>query len=68
VETLAPDTPTLVIDLNEAAHMLRCGKSTVLRLIAAQHLDTLKIGRRRVVTAESLHRFVADQVQDGRPA
>lgn len=60
--TTSDATAPLVHDIPEAAHWLRCGRSTVYRLIEAGEIKGIKIGRRRLVTHESLVAFVARQV------
>ena len=49
----------LVLDIPETALLLRCGRSTVYELLSDGELTGLKIGRRRLVTHESVVTFVA---------
>lgn len=48
----------LLLDVNETARALSCGRTTVYGLIADGKLDTRKLGRRTLVTAESVRRLV----------
>lgn len=54
-------TPPLVHDIPETAALLRCGRSTVYELLGSGKLTGLKIGRRRLVTHESIVSFVKRQ-------
>lgn len=72
VATPAPDTstPTLVLDIPESAALLRCGRTTLYELIAGGEITGIKIGRRRLITYESLAAYVARQAsvaQEGLP-
>lgn len=55
------DNPALVLDILEAAHLLRCGRSTIYKLLDGGHLTGIKIGRRRLVTYASVSAFVGRQ-------
>ena len=52
------DVPPLTLDVNEAARLLRSGRSTVYELIKSGDLASLKIGRRRLVTYASCEALV----------
>lgn len=54
----ATAAPTLLLDIPEAATCLRCGRSTVYELLKAGEIRAIKIGRRRLVTHESIVEFV----------
>jgi hypothetical protein len=61
-DTLSMDTPIaprLLVDLSEAMRLLSIGKTKLNDLCNAGHLDRLKIGRRSVVTQDSILRFIA---------
>ena len=60
VANLTPDVavPTLTLDVDEAAHVLRSGRSTVYKLITSGELVSIKIGRRRLVTYASCKALV----------
>lgn len=53
-----PETPALVHEILEAAHILRCGRSTIYELMNAGELQSIKIGRRRLVTHSSIVDYV----------
>jgi excisionase family DNA binding protein len=44
--------------INEAAKSIGVGRSTIYKLIAEGQLQTIKIGRRRLVKTESIRAFV----------
>ncbi|MFV3114236.1 helix-turn-helix domain-containing protein [Gordonia amicalis] len=66
----APTTPATVSEptpaseahrllaVDEARQLLGVSKWTLYRLIREQQLDTVKIGARRFVPADALHRFI----------
>ncbi|QIX27512.1 helix-turn-helix domain-containing protein [Nocardioides sp. JQ2195] len=60
--TSTTPAPPLVHDIPEAADWLRCGRSTVYKLLETDEIKGIKIGRRRLVTHDSLVAFVARQV------
>jgi excisionase family DNA binding protein len=45
--------------INAAMHELSIGRTSIYDLIAAEKLKTVKVGRRRLITAEALDEFVA---------
>ena len=49
----------LATPINDAARALGIGRSTVYKLIAEQKLQTIKIGGRRLVKADSIRALVA---------
>lgn len=51
----------LLVSILDAARALSVGRTTVYELIKAGELDTRKMGRRRLITAESLRRLVDKQ-------
>ena len=57
--------PPLTLDVNEAAQTLRCGRSTVYKLIASGELASINIGRRRLVTYDSC-RDLVERLASGR--
>lgn len=52
---------TLAISINDTARALSVGRTTVYAMIADGRLEAFKLGRRRLVKAESIRRLVADQ-------
>ena len=52
---------TLAISINDPARALSLGRTTVYAMIADGRLEAFKLGRRRLVKAESIRRLVADQ-------
>jgi len=52
---------TLLISINEAAKALNLGRTSIYALIKEGKLDSRKMGRRRLVTTESVKRLVNEQ-------
>lgn len=52
-------TPRLLVRIEDAARQLSIGRTTVYKLSGDGQLQLVKIGRRSLVTAESIERFVA---------
>ncbi len=57
---------TLSVSIAEAARRLGVGRSTLYALFRDGRLTPLKIGRRTVVAASDLDRFVADLAAKAR--
>lgn len=51
----------LLVSIKDAGHALSIGRTSVYALINSGELDTRKMGRRRLITAESLRRLVDKQ-------
>lgn len=51
----------LAYSINETAHALSLGRTSVYAMIADGRLDTFKMGRRRLVKAESVRLLIASQ-------
>jgi len=51
----------LLISINEAAKALNLGRTSIYALINEGKLDSRKMGRRRLVTTESVKRLVNKQ-------
>ena len=58
-EELGPKPNRRLWSINEVIHSLGVGRTTTYDLIASGKLKTVKIGRRRFVTAEALDAFIA---------
>lgn len=62
-----PDTPRLLLTVEEAAEALSLGKTKAYELIRDGQLSTVRIGRARRVPIEALDAFVASlRAADGR--
>ena len=46
----------LLVSVQEAARMLGIGRTSIYQLINSGELQTMKLGRRRLITIESLRR------------
>ena len=51
--------PTVLLTLEQAAHQLGIGRTTLKALIASGRLGSVTIGRRRLVPAHAIDAFVA---------
>lgn len=51
----------LLVSIPDAAKALSLGRTSIYELMRSGHLETRKMGRRRLITAESLRRLVAKQ-------
>ena len=48
--------------VEQTSQMLTLGKTRIYELIASGELKSFKVGRRRIVTNESIHKLVHDGV------
>lgn len=51
----------LLVSITDAAKALSLGRTSIYELMRTGQLETLKMGRRRLITADSLRRLVAVQ-------
>lgn len=51
----------LTYSINETAKALSLGRTSIYALIAEGRLEAFKLGRRRLVKAESVRRLIASQ-------
>jgi excisionase family DNA binding protein len=56
--------PPILHDIPEAADWLRCGRSTVYELLKTGEIVGIRIGRRRLITHDSLVALVARRVDE----
>ena len=47
----------MLVTVQEAMRLLSLGHSTIYTLIGAGELDTIKVGRRRLIKMSSVHRL-----------
>ena len=60
-----PDTNTpLLHTIEQARTLLACGRNTVYNLIKRNELTMIKMGRRSLITDESIREFVDRKVQE----
>ena len=61
--TLQKDTAMdpLLISVQEAARTLSVGRTSIYQLIKSGELETMKLGRRRLITIQSLRRLTEGQ-------
>lgn len=50
--------PALLLGVEDAARLLGVGRTTMFELIGQGHIQTVRLGRRRLVTRAGLQRFV----------
>lgn len=51
----------LLISITDAAKALSLGRTSIYELMRTGQLETRKMGRRRLITVESLRRLVEEQ-------
>lgn len=51
----------LAYSINETAHMLSLGRTSIYAMITDGRLKTFKLGRRTLVKAESIRNVIEDQ-------
>ena len=51
----------LLISVQEAAQTLSVGRTSIYQLIKSGELETMKLGRRRLITIQSLRRLTEGQ-------
>jgi len=51
--------PPLLLTVEEAANLLRLGRTRVYELVMGGAIESVKVGRRRLVIRVGLERFVA---------
>lgn len=59
-------TDPLTVTVNEASRLLGVGRTKVNELMRAGDLESFMIGRRRLITMESIRRLVARRLADAR--
>lgn len=55
----------VVLSIKETANILNLGRTSVYHLIKERKLDTIRLGRRRLVKIDSVHRLIED-LSDGQ--
>ena len=63
VETAEPIAP-LLVSVSEAARLLSLSRSTVENLVARNEIQSLKVGRRRLLTVAAIQAFIRHQETD----
>jgi excisionase family DNA binding protein len=51
----------LAYSINDAARALSLGRTSIYAMIADGRLDAFKLGRRRLITADSVRRLVSGE-------
>lgn len=67
-DALTSGSTPIVCDIEETARFLRCGRSLVYELIGEKKLDALKIGRKTLITYQSIQALVAAAPRVGEAA
>ena len=57
-EAKKSDVPAVLYTVDEAAHALRLSRSVIYELIRSDQLQTVKVGRRRLVPVAALTAYV----------
>jgi excisionase family DNA binding protein len=60
-----PEPPAELLTVHEAAALLRCGRTTVFRLIRDHHLPSALVAGRRLITRDDLNHYI-DKLRDSR--
>jgi excisionase family DNA binding protein len=55
------DMEALAVSINDAAKALALGRTSIYAMIADGRLEAFKLGRRRLITVESIRRLVASK-------
>jgi len=50
----------MLVSIPTTVKMLGCGRTTVYELIKEGEIETVKLGKRRLVVMESLHSYVTN--------
>ncbi len=50
----------VTVTVTDACHAIGVGRTILYELLAEKKLDSITIGRRRLITTESIRRLVAD--------
>jgi len=56
--------PPLLITVEEAASLLRLGRTSTYQLVMGGQIASVKLGRRRLVVREKLDHFIARLLED----
>lgn len=67
IELVDANTHVRLVGLVEAGRMLAVGRTTVYRLLRDDQLEGVKIGRRQLVTVESIDAYIARLRRRGDP-
>jgi hypothetical protein len=62
------DDECLVVSPRRAKHMLDVGNTKLYELLKAQKLDSYADGRARKITLASIHRYVAERLDEAKKA
>jgi excisionase family DNA binding protein len=57
----------LLLDYEEAGDALNVGRTTIYKLVAAGEITPVKIGKRSLVTADSVRAYVNRLASEGTP-
>lgn len=58
----------LLVNVEEAARVLSLGRSVIFEKIAAGELQSVKVGRRRLIPAKALEDFADRQIREAQAA
>ena len=57
-----PDAPDRLLDIRTAAEAMSIGRSALYGLIASGELRSVTVGRRRLIPADAIRRYIAERV------
>jgi excisionase family DNA binding protein len=55
--------PSLLVTVEEAATLLRIGRTTTYELVMSGRLQSVKVGRRRLVVRDGVQRYVGELIR-----
>ena len=64
-QTSEPNSPRVLLSVEEAAATMNVGRTTVYALIKTGELESVKVGRRRVVPADAIAQCIARVAERG---
>lgn len=56
----------ITVTVNDACRIMGCGRNLIYDMLADGRLESIAIGRRRLITTESIRRFVATALEAER--
>ena len=59
--------PPIAVDVAEGCRMTALGRSKFLELVYAGEIDSVKVGKRRLVLVDSIRAYF-DRLRSGKPA
>lgn len=61
-----PNSSPLLHSINDTKSLLNCGRNTVYNLVNSDELTLIKMGRRSLITDDSIRAYVDRKVEEAR--